>query len=507
MRTKNVFYNMIIVLCSNIILPILGLLKYSFFVGFYGSSVNGLQLTIIQIIMFMNICEISFSLAFRQLLYKPLATLNKKLILKYYNGAVRVFRIVGVLFLIVSVIGAIVFPLVGDSPYDYISTLFIFLLFCLPYGVSYFLMGPNLILIADQKEYRINIWIQGIAIVRMLLMIGIVLLKLDFIFIIIIEGLNILLSNIISRWIALRAYPWLLDQSVVGDCKEFVESAKFTLAQRLSILATSNTDNIIISLFMGYNMTSVFGSYSYLSDSLSKIVNGVITSAINSFGNLFNDSNARPYSVFKEFFNFASFIGSIISICVFIIMNDFLYHWLNDPSLYFVGDITSFLFGINLFYFIIKEPIIIVRDANGLFKYSRNNAILIAFTKIVFSLLLVGCYGFNGILLATFMAYWVVDFLYNPRLVYKSIFGVGSLNYYRMVFVRVVIMGVVGFIYYFVWNSYLSFIGVNIINFLLAGLLLGIGVSISLLVLYYLLFKEFRDIIVRIINLLFSFIK
>ena len=43
------------------------------FIDLYGSDLNGLQLTIMNVITFLNVFELSYSLAFRQLLFKPLA--------------------------------------------------------------------------------------------------------------------------------------------------------------------------------------------------------------------------------------------------------------------------------------------------------------------------------------------------------------------------------------------------------------------------------------------------
>ena len=147
----------------------------------------------------------------------------------------------------------------------------------------------NFVIIADQKEYKINIWIQTIAILRMVLMVGVILLKLPYIYIFLIEGLQVFIANFIARRIALKNYPWLKENKQLPYDDAFQKNAKYTIIQRLSTLATNNTDNLVITFFMGYTMTSVYGSYSYLTESVSKIINSAITSPINSFGNLFHD--------------------------------------------------------------------------------------------------------------------------------------------------------------------------------------------------------------------------
>jgi len=93
MRTKHTLYNFIVSVIASVLLPLVGFIKVRLFVDLYGSDVNGLQLTIAQIITFLNICELAFSLAFRQLLFKPLAEDDKEKVKKIYNGARKVFKI------------------------------------------------------------------------------------------------------------------------------------------------------------------------------------------------------------------------------------------------------------------------------------------------------------------------------------------------------------------------------------------------------------------------------
>ena len=53
---------------------------------------------------------------------------------------------------------------------------------------------------------------------------------------------------------------------------------------------------------------------------------------------------------------------------------------------YSVTLLIAFLFAINIFYMTMREPIIICRDANGLFKDAKNNAYLLAISKVVLPL-------------------------------------------------------------------------------------------------------------------------
>ena len=479
----------------------IGVIKVKLFINFYGSELNGLQVTIAQVITFLNICELAFSLAFRQLLYKPLANDDKDEILNIYHGAVKIFRRAGMIVIGASLLVACVYPFFAVSPLNYYQTVGVFLLLALPYGISYFLMGPNLVIIADQKEYKINLLIQSMSILRMVFMVLAIQLKMDFFWILIIEGCNILISNTGARFIALKAYPWLKNKPSNLSDTSFAHHAKYAIIQRLSELAITQTDNIVISGIMGYAMTSVYSTFSYLTDNISKITQSMVTSPMNSFGNLFNDKNGNVYSVFTEFFNFASFVATIVSVVIFVVMPQFVHIWMNRPE-YTVTVMMALAFAFNIFYMTIRQSIIIPRDANGLYVDAKNNAYLLAVTKIVLSIILVSKLGLLGVILATTIAYWTIDFFYNPVLVYHKVFNLPVWRYYAMVLSRLAVGIVIGLVSYVLWNNCLGYVNGGVSHLVISILLLGVAVVIVTTIIYSISYKSFRMLVSRFVNIL-----
>ena len=63
MRTRYSFYNFIVSTITAIVLPLVGFLKVQLFISLYGDQLNGLQVTMAQVITFLNICELAYSLA------------------------------------------------------------------------------------------------------------------------------------------------------------------------------------------------------------------------------------------------------------------------------------------------------------------------------------------------------------------------------------------------------------------------------------------------------------
>lgn len=503
MRTKYTLYNLIVNIVSSVLVPVLGFIKVRLFIDLYGSEINGLQLFFAQIIMYLNIFELSFSLAFRQLLFKPLAEKNYDEVKSIYCGAKKIFHLTGTVFLVAGGILSFVLPWFSETAVNYEMAVMYFMILCLPYGLSYFLMGLNFVIMADQKEYKISIWIQSFVFLRTVLMVAAIALKLPVITVFIIESIQVFGSNFVARKIALKNYPWLEDLDGIKEDKRFQENAKYTTVHRLATIANNNTDNIVITAFLNLTSVSIYGAYSYLTEAVLKIINSVVTAPMNSFGNLYSERKEKSYDIFLEFFNLSNYLATIIGVCVFVVMNDFVLLWTGKPD-YILPTVAAFLFAVNTYYLTQRECIVTTRDANGLFKESKNNAYCMAISKIVLSIVLIQKYGIVGILVATSLTYWVVDFLYNPVLVYKRVFKQPAINYYKMMFVRVGVALLIGSLGYFGWQVMHDWVSLSFIHFLLGCMALGFSVLITVTLIYMVSFSSFRDIIKRFMSVLFK---
>lgn len=119
-----------------------------------------------------------------------------------YNGAVFLFRKIGLVIGILGFIIGIVQPLFISQKDGTISAFMIYSIYFLlliPVVISYFLMGPNIVVQADQQYYKINLGIQIITVLRSLFSIVIALMGLPFEVVLIIDGILTVISYAYSR--------------------------------------------------------------------------------------------------------------------------------------------------------------------------------------------------------------------------------------------------------------------------------------------------------------------
>ncbi len=502
MRTKHSFLNMLVTTIPNLILPILGFLKFSLFTSIYGDSINGLYSTLLQVMAVLNLVEGGFGIAFQQILYKPLAKNDHKKVTEHYNGAVYLFRRMGIIILVLGTIVGVFTPFfINDSdpiPSSMIYSIYFLLLF--PVVISYFLMGPNIVVQADQQYYKINIGIQLITLVKSVLVIVIALMGCPLFIVLVLDGLLTVASYAYSRQKALSLYPYLQGNQEGRDLSS-LENTKHVFAHKISGVILSNTDPILLTCFVAPFVTNIYNAYNLITASLQKILYSIVQAPVDSFGNLFSSEDDHKYPTFLEYANFAFFLSSVVCSILFVVMRNFVLLWMKDEQ-YILSIFTVFLFSANLFYLVSREPLMVVRNVNGLFQETKKIAYLSAISNLVISLILIKPYGITGILLGTFLTHLIFDFFMTVNLVYPRVFNLSPMHYYRLVFVRTLIMILIGATSFVGWEIFLPLGASSILGWFMASTLLGIVVLLAHLIIYYALFKEFRLFVTRAMRIL-----
>ena len=170
-------------------------------------------------------------------------------------------------------------------------------------------------------------------------------------------------------------------------------------------------------------------------------------------------------------------------------------------ELYVLSYFGVFLFTMNTYYLVSREPLLVVRNVNGLFKETKKIALLSALTNLGISLLLVKPLGIVGILLGTFLTHFIIDFFMSVQLVYPKVFGLPSWNYYKFVLLRTLIMFGLTFIGLWGWRLIFPTGVSHLVIWFIGAASLGLIVLAAYLMIYYLLFSDFRDFVQRSMKL------
>lgn len=501
MRFRNSILNMISELIPQLILMVIGFIKISMFISLYGHDVNGFNLTITQIIAYLALVEGGFGIALTQALFKPLAEGNQQKIKELYLGGEKILHIIAAIILILSVVVGLFLPNFTKGVFSNWYTVLAFFIVVIPTVFSYFLMAPTLVVIADQKNYKVNTILKTLAITRGLAQLLFMYLKWDYLTLVIVDGVVIFLQYYLSRQMAFKEYPYLKQTKGLKPDMTALENTKSLLVHKIAYIIKSSSSNIILlgayPGTIGLTLSSIFGNYYYIISMFIQILGGVLNAPKESFGNLLHTEKERVYDVFKEYLSLGYFISTIICVVTFVTINDFMPFWLHENAKTQTL-LVVFCFCYILFEAMVRIPIHNIRDAAGLFKESRKYAVLEAILNIIIAIVLVKQYQIAGILMATVTSSIVSGFILNPNLVYRTIFNRSLFTFFKDISRQVIYLVIIGLLTYGLWNYYLlSFANSLIMWFIMAGVTFVLT-SLVTLALYYLTIASFKSLFLRI---------
>ena len=160
MRVKNSVINSLVGITSYFIL-LIGPLVLSSVVASLGSEILGIQKTFMDIIAMLNIVELGLSFGVIYKLYKPIAENDTEKIAIILNFYKNTFKLVALVLLILGLVTAKIIPqFMPEHDLNKFSDIWLstmFILYLADALVAYLFGHKRAMLIADQKNYLVNI--------------------------------------------------------------------------------------------------------------------------------------------------------------------------------------------------------------------------------------------------------------------------------------------------------------------------------------------------------------
>ena len=152
MRSKSALKNILANLILQITAAISGLILPRFFIIAYGSTMNGMIVSVTQFISYMALVEAGVSAASIVGLYKPLADNNIVEINRILSATKRFYYRSGIFYIVLLVILVAVYPLLVKNQLDEGLTRFMVIILASSNIVDYFFLGKyKVLLMANQK--------------------------------------------------------------------------------------------------------------------------------------------------------------------------------------------------------------------------------------------------------------------------------------------------------------------------------------------------------------------
>ena len=387
----------LVTIVSSFILPRLILVAF-------GSKYNGITTAISQFLGYISIFAFGIGGPARAAIYKPLAEQDIDQVSRIVKASERFLRKIALFFAIGIMVFAIVYPFVVLDEFDWFFTFTMVLILGLGTFFQYvFGNAYSMLLQADQKQYITNI----IQIVTVILntLVAFVLIKMNLDIRIVKLGSSIVfsLNPIVIHYLVKRKYK--INDKVIPD-DSALKQRWDAFAHRIASFVFSNTDVVIISIFLTLKHVSVYSLYLLIANGLQKIVLSFMSGIEAAFGNMIAK---KEKSSLKNNLNLSEFLIQSISVPVFATMALLVVPFL---KLYTAGvtDINyalpsfGFLVSITFLIFCIRSPYELIIYAAGHYKQTKIGAIVESVLNITLSIALVFPLGLNGIMIGTLVA-------------------------------------------------------------------------------------------------------
>ena len=388
--------------------------------GYVG--INGLFTDILNI---LSLSELGVGTAITYALYGPIARKD----IKKQQILMRMFRtFYRVTASFVLIAGSCLIPfldiLMKDRP-DVDHLVLIYLLYLLNSVVSYLLIYKKTLIDAHQMKYITVLYHNGFLIVQDICQIVLLIVTKNFILFLLVAVVCTITGNICMSAKADKLFPYLKEpcheKLPKNEMHEIIKNVKAMLMHKFGYVAVSNTDNLLISSFVGVITAGIYSNYYLVIGSVKQILEQVVQGVAASVGNLGATENTKKVeTVFYQMFFIGYWMAGIAGICLWELLNPFVE--LAFGKQYLFAENIVLILCINFFIDQARRPILIFKESMGLFWYDRYKAVAEAGINLVISVILAMYFGVAGVFLGTLCSTVLTSVWVEPYIIYKYYF-------------------------------------------------------------------------------------
>lgn len=479
MRVEKTIKNLVYGYVFKIISLLLNFIVRIVFIKFLAIEYLGASGLFSNILGVLSFAELGIGSAITFCLYKPLEENDKEKIRTLITLFKWCYRIIA-LIVVVTGLCCVPFLDVLTSHSTLPSLTLIYILYLLDTVISYFGADKQSLLMADQKRYLVTRNTTIIQFLKSILQIIFIAITRNFLVYLGIQVVCQILTVIYLRVTADKEYPYLKDKTNVQplskeENQSIITNVKALILHKIGSILVNNTDNIIISSFLGLATTGIASNFTMIISAVNTILLQLSYSTLASVGNLIASDVGNEYrmKVFKrlDFLNY-----SLYMICTIFLAT------LMKPLIevlgkeYGLGDSIVLILCANFMLSGSRQVINQFKETGGLFVHDKYKAICEAIVNLIVSLILVKPLGLLGVYIGTFACSIIAGAWWEQMVTFKYLFHESFIKYNMRWLGRLTLTIGISALLIFVRNSLsltgiIGFIEMFVIDFVLLGII------------------------------------
>lgn len=434
-RTAKSLQNVKVAFAFYLMNLILQFFSRKIFLDYWGSEVLGLNTTAQNLLGFLNLAELGIGSAVAYNLYKPLFDHNRQAINDIVSIQGWLYRRIAYIVIAGSVLLMCFFPWIfakAQVPLWYTYGSFIALLASALLG--YFVNYRQIVLSADQKEYKITFSVQGVKVIKVLLqMLAIWQLPNGYVYWMALEVIMAVVTSIVLDRAIRKEYPWLNPQIRQGfalqrQYPEIIRKTKQVFFHKIAGFVLTQTSPLIIYAYASLTLVAIYGNYMLIVTGVTALMNALLNSINAGIGNLVAEGNKqRIKKVYWEITLLRMWIASIICFGIFILGDSFITLWIGKT--YVLPHTTFIILIINTFIGLTRTNDSFIA-AYGMYQ-DVWAPVAEATLNLGCSILLGHFFGLEGILGGVLISLLLIVCIWKPYFLYHYGFKESILEYIK----------------------------------------------------------------------------
>lgn len=404
-RTHKAKKNIATSLFLQVITFICGIIVPRLMIKTFGSELYGTTTSISHFLAYITLVEGGVAGVARAALYKPLASGNMERISAVISEIKRFFRIVAAIFLAYTLVIAVFYKGIAKTDViDWFSTFCLVLIISMGTMAQYYFGITNTILLnADQRTYVTNIVSTITIVVNTLVIILAIKLGFNILFVKLASSVVFVVKPIVFYLYVRRKYKII---NVPQSSTPALRQKWSALGQHIAYFLHSNTDVVILTIFVDLKSCAVYSVYNMIISSIRKVVSSFSGGMESVFGNMYaNEETDHLKDVFSYYDTLISVMATIFFSTTGVLIIPFvkLYTANIEDANYIVPMFALFIV-LAEYVYCLRMPYHQLTMATNSFVQTRMAAYGEAVINIVLSIGLVFRFELAGVALATFIA-------------------------------------------------------------------------------------------------------
>lgn len=326
------------------------LFLFQLFVGFYsrkvfldylGAEVLGVNTTLGNILSFLNLTELGIGIAMSTSLYRPIQNKDEEGICEILTIQGYLYKRIAIILCCISVPVLILLPWIFPSVECGIEYVYLAFIVFLSGSIASYLWNYRQVLIgADQKNFKLQPWIHGVRYLKMFFQIVFLLvINLGMWGWILLEFIANILTVFVINGVLRKEYPWLRAAQIPArelmvKYHVLIQKTKQIFVHKIGLFVLEQTSPLIIYALVSLSMVTYYGNYMILIGYTTTLMNVVFEGMGASIGSLVAEGNKKhTIDVFWELFSSRFWVSAIVCFALYLFMDIFISLWIGDSYL------------------------------------------------------------------------------------------------------------------------------------------------------------------------------